>query len=202
MNKPKIVTGFTRYPSTELDVKAKFIVDSMTDNANFATPFPALADITAATNAYVEALSNAEGGGKSQIAIKNQARQQLEELLEKLALYVGAYGKNDEVILLSSGFSLAKGYAPIGILPKPDGFTVQPKDKGSVNLKVTTMRGANSYQFEYRIMGDEAWIISVQSKSSLSLTNLQSGSQYEFRVAGIGSAKGRIYSDEIRSFVL
>jgi hypothetical protein len=132
MNKPKIIKGFDRYRDTELDVKAKFIVDSMTDNPNFTTPVPALADVTAATTAYIAALSNAESGGKSQLAIKNQARLQLEELLNKLALYVEAYGKSDEVILLSSGFNLAKTVTPVGILPKPNGFTVQPKDKGTV----------------------------------------------------------------------
>ncbi|MBB2146196.1 hypothetical protein GM921_11915 [Pedobacter sp. LMG 31464] len=202
MNKPRIITGFDRYRNTELDVKAKFIVDSMTGNPNFDMPLPPLADITAATTAYIEALSNAEGGGKSQIAIKDKARLQLEGLLNKLALYVEAYGKSDEVVLLSSGFSLAKTVTPVGVLPKPDGFTVQPKEKGTINLKLSAIRGANSYLFEYRVLGDEAWIISVQSKSSLSLTNLQSGSQYEFRVAGIGSATTRIYSDEVRSFVL
>src|SRR6478672_9660860 len=101
MSKPRIITGFSRYRDTELDVKAKFIVDSMTDNTNFTTPLPKLADVASATTAYIEALSNAEAGGISQTAIKNQTRQTLETLLEKLALYVEAYGKNDEVILLS-----------------------------------------------------------------------------------------------------
>ncbi|MBB2147086.1 hypothetical protein GM921_16395 [Pedobacter sp. LMG 31464] len=202
MSKPKIITGFKRYNHTELDVKAKFIVDSMTDNANFVTPIPSLADVTAATTNYIEALSNAEGGGKSQMAIRNQTRKILEGLLDKLALYVEAYGKDDEVILLSSGFSLAKGYSPIGILPKPEGFTVQSIDKGTISLRLAAIRGANSYQFEYRLLGDETWIIRVQSKSSLSLTNLPSGSQFEFRVAAIGSAVERIYSDELKSFVL
>lgn len=202
MSKPKITTGFSRYHKTELDVKAKFIVDSLTNNPHFVTPVPSLAEVTAATTAYMVALSNAEGGGKSQLAIRNQTRDNLETMLEKLALYVEAYGKNDEVILLSSGFSLAKGFSPIGILTKPERFTAQPKEKGTINLKLAAIHGASSYQFEYRVLGDETWIISVQSKSSLSLTNLQSGSQYEFRVAGIGSAKERIYSDELRSFVL
>lgn len=202
MSKPKIITGFSRYPNTELDVKAKFIVDSMTDNANFTTPFPPLADIAAATTTYIEALSNAEGGGRSQTAIKNQARLILEGLLEKLALYVEAYGKSDEVILLSSGFTLARAVTPIGVLPKPESFTAQPKDKGTISLKLTPIRGAISYQFEYRIIGDETWNVRTHSKSYISLTNLQSGAQYEFRVTGIGSAIDRIYSDELRSFVL
>jgi hypothetical protein len=202
MNKPRIITGFSRYRKTELDVKAKFIVDSMTNNANFTTPFPPLADVATATTAYSEALSNAEGGGMAQTAIKNQARLHLEELLEKLALYVEAYGKNDEVILLSSGFTLAKAVTPIGILSKPEGFTVQSKGKGTISLKLTSIRGAVVYQFEYRIIGEETWTICTYSKSYLSLTNLQSGAQYEFRVTGIGTALERIYSDELKSFVL
>ncbi|MFD0940396.1 fibronectin type III domain-containing protein [Pedobacter boryungensis] len=202
MTRPRIITGFSRYRDTELDVKAKFIVDSMTANANFSTPIPALTEITAATNSYIEALSNAEAGGKSQIAIKNQTRLQLEGLLEKLALYVEAYGQSNEVVLLSSGFSLAKTTTPVGILPKPENFTVQPKEKGTVNLKLSSIRGAISYQFEYRILGEETWVVNVQSKSSLALTNLQSGAQYEFRVTAIGSVTDRIYSDEVKSFVL
>ncbi|MFI5453633.1 fibronectin type III domain-containing protein [Pedobacter sp. UC225_61] len=202
MSKSKIITSFSRYRDAEFSNKAKFIINSMTANANFAAPVPSLGEITAADNDYTAALSDAETGGKAAIALKNQARENLEALLLKLSHYVLIYGNDDEVVLLSSGFSLSKGGNPVGILPKPTGFTVKSTDKGMVTIKLTKVNGAGMYQYEYRVVGTETWTTFLSTKSAVLVEPLTSGVEYEFRVTAAGSADERIYSDVLKSFIL
>ena len=202
MASPKILTSFSRYRDAELDQKANFIIDSMTDNAHFPAPLPSIADITTANNEYIAARSAAETGDKEAIAFKNQKREALEYLLHKLGLYVEATANDDEAVLLSSGYSLKKEPEPIGILPKPQNFSVSATEAGMVTLHLKAIHGADSYQYEYRVIGDPQWIVRVDTKSSLLITGLQNGAAYEFRVAGIGAAHERVYSDVLKSFVL
>jgi len=202
MAKSKIVTGFSRYRDPELDQKAKFIIDSMTDNPHFTDPVPAIADITTANDEYITARSNAETGDREAIAIKNQKREALEDLLNKLALYVEAHANDDEAVMLSSGFSLSKSRTPIGMLPKPENFSARPTEKGMITLKLNPIAGADSYQYEYRLAEDTQWTISVHTKSNILLTGLQSGKEYLFRVAGVGAAPERVYSDVLQSYVM
>ena len=202
MSRTKIVTGFSRYRDPELDQKAKFIIDSMTGNPHFTSPVPTIEEITTANDEYITARSNAETGDRESVAIKNQKREALENLLNKLALYVEASSNDDEAIMLSSGFSISKHHEPVGILPKPQNFSARPTQKSMISLKLQHIPGAGSYQFEYRQTGVTEWTIEVHTKSNMLLTGLESGKEYEFRVTGIGAAPERVYSDVLRSYVL
>ena len=201
MAKTKIVTGFSRYRDPELDQKAKFIIDSMTDNPHFTDPVPAIAEIITANDAYIAARSAAETGDREAVAIKNQKREALENLLNKLALYVEANANNDEAVMLSSGFSLSKDHTPVGILPKPENFSARPTEKGMITLNLKPIAGADSYQYEYRLVEAMQWTIEVHTKSNILLTGLESGKEYLFRVAGVGAAPERVYSDILSSYI-
>ena len=202
MAKIKILVDFSHYRDAELDQKANFIIGSMSGNAAFPDPVPDIAAITMANDEYITARRDAETGDHEKIAIKNQKRAILEDLLGKLGLYVQANGKNDEAILISSGFSLKKDREPVGMLPKPTGFSVHATEQGMVQLDLNAIKGADSYRFEYRLPEDPNWTVRISTKSDLLLTGLESGKQYEFRVAGIGSNPERVYSDVLHSFVL
>ena len=202
MAKIKILIDFSRYRDAELDQKANFIIGSMTDNAAFTDPIPDIATVTTANEEYITARRDAETGDHEKVAIKNQKRKVLEDLLGKLGLYIEANGNNDEAILISSGFSLKKEREPVGILPKPAGFNAHATEKGMIRLDVHAIKGAESYLFEYRITGATNWTVRISTKSELLLTGLESGGQYEFRVAGIGANPERVYSDALQSYVL
>lgn len=202
MKKAKLIIGFNRFRNKELLTKAQFILDSMTGHGNFETFASDLAALKENVLSYATALSKAESRSKADIAAMNQARKALEEQLRDIALRVESHAKGDEVVLLSSGFSLAKNNMPIGILPKPENFTLEPHNKGTIDLSLDSIRGANSYQYEYKMVGAEAWTVKVGTKSKLTLKGLSSGAEYEFRVAGIGAAEDRVYSDIIKSFIL
>lgn len=202
MTRIKIITSFGKYSDAELEQKAELIVDSMTGNANFTNPMPLIADLKAATTAFDTAIIKAKEGGKTEHLNREIKRHELIAMLEKLALYVQIEADGIDAVLASSGFTLSKQRQPVGILPKPQNFAVHAENVGIIKLSLKTIQGAKSYQYEYRKKGEKAWEVIVFTKATLLLTELESGQQYEFRVAAIGTVLQRIYSDVLSSYVL
>jgi hypothetical protein len=77
----KIIISFARLKDDDLDTKSQVIINGLTGNTNFASPVPALADVTTVRTNYVTALTASKTGGKQETANKNQARKALEETL-------------------------------------------------------------------------------------------------------------------------
>lgn len=201
---PKVLTNFSKLKNGDLLTKANHIVTSLTGNTNFTTPKPALADVTAAIKAYETALANANDGGKTFVTIKDAARATLENLLNTLALYVGLNSDGDILIMQSSGFDIKKAPAAVGVLAKPGNFSVVSAIKGAATPGIDKVYGANSYQFEYTdapIAVASIWTVVPSTATSALITGLTSGKEYAFRVAGIGSATTRVYSDVITAFI-
>jgi len=202
MKKMNIVTSFSRYNNAGLVLKAEFIVSSMTGNIYFATPDPTLAEVKNAAEALDTAIVEAQDGIKAKILARENKRGLLIDLLKKLSLYVRLTAQDNDEALASSGFTLTKIPESIGILAKPQDFKIEPENIGGIKLSLKTIKGANSYQYEYRKNDTEAWTILVDTKSKVLITGLESGGHYEFRVTGIGTATQRVYSDVIGSFIL
>ncbi|MEP7374554.1 MAG: hypothetical protein ABI675_14265 [Chitinophagaceae bacterium] len=202
MRTSKVIIDFSKATDTELDQDAQAIVTAMTGNANLQNPLPSLAVVTAAITDYQTAMSNAANGGAADTEIKDQKREALEVLLRALGLFVEVQSAGDAAIMLSSGFKISKAPSPIGPLPKPTGFEVMPQAKGEVKLLANTINGARIYQFEYKLATATDWILKPSTKAKILLTGLESGKEYIFRMVPIGTSDVRVYSDEVRSFVL
>ena len=202
MSKIKIITSFSRYSDADLEQKAELIADSMTNNANFESPEPAISVLQAATTAFDTAIIKAKEGGKTEKLIRELKREELIVILDKLALYVQMKGDGNDAALSSSGFSLSKTRNIVGALPKPQNFALHVEKVGKITLSLKPVRGAKSYLYEYRKKGEEVWDIMVYTKTTLVLTDLQSGQLYEFRVAPVGSSTEKTYSDVLSSYVL
>ena len=202
MTKTRIVTSFNKYNDADLEQKAELIVSSLEDNAYFTDIIPPLEVLKTAVEAFDLAIVKAKEGGKTEMLERNNKRNDLIALLDKLALFVQMQGDGNDVALASSGFSLSKTPQPIGILPKPREFTVSAPNVGSISLKLKAIYGAKTYQYEYRRKGDETWTVQTHTKPILLLTDLESGTAYEFRVTGVGSNPQRVYSDVLSSYVL
>ena len=68
MNTSQVALGLSRMPIPQKIEFSKFIVTSMTGNANFPTPGVPLAQITTALTALDAAHVAAKGGGKDETA--------------------------------------------------------------------------------------------------------------------------------------
>ncbi|RWU07720.1 fibronectin type III domain-containing protein [Pedobacter chitinilyticus] len=201
MQKPKLSTSHSKYSDAELEVKTAGVIAGLTNNPGFPTPIPTLEEIKIALEAFSISVVKAREGGKTETLVRDQKRKVLTDLLEKLALYV-QLTSDDEAVLSSSGFSLAKTPEPIGILTKPQGFSVHPEMPGTIKVMLNAIKGAGSYLYENRKKGEEIWRVTVHTKSNLLITGLESGVLYEFRVAGVGSDPQRVYSDILSSYIL
>lgn len=190
----------------ELAVRANNIIEKMTGNTDFPTPFPALADVTAALTDYDQALEQAQNGGTDKTAIKNNKRQVLEDLLTKLALYVQVHCKNDRALVLGSGFDVRKASTSrASVLEKPVNFRLlNGPYPGSVTLSVGKTPGATSYVFEYAAMPvteTTSWTKASVGLRTYTFDSLTRGQQYAFRVTGVGIDIAPVYSDMISVYV-
>ena len=100
--------AFGRLSDPKLITKALAILTAMTDNVNFPTPSPALADISASITDFQVAVNAAAQRDRTKVVLKNRARVSLIENLKSLGNYVTFTANTDSAILSSSGFDFAK----------------------------------------------------------------------------------------------
>ncbi len=190
----KISTGFGSYSDANLEQKAQYILDQMTGNGTFPAPAPSLEDLSSAITAYSNALVAAAGLDRTQVALKNEARQTLEVLLAKLGMYVMNVALGNAAMLTSSGFTLYKPSEP-QYIDNPGNVTISNGiTSGELVVSVAAVKGGKSYQFQLATeLPTEAteWISNSISRSKFTYTNLQPGKQYWVRVAVIG-ARGQV----------
>lgn len=200
----KISVNFSRYSDAELIQKTQFIITSTTGNSNYSSPTPSLALVTTANNNFSAACVKAQMGSTNDTLAKNQKRAILVELLHQLGYFVQLNGKNDSLILASSGFDLQKSKSPIGELPKPKKVVLTPSAL-SMKVSVEAIKGAISYNFLYTqapVNNDSFWNTISSSSRNTIITGLTSGKQYTFKICGVGSDPSRVYSDEVSAYVI
>ena len=201
----KIIISFIKLRDDDLDTTSQIIINKMTDNVNFPTPTPDSKVIVELRKAYVDALTEVRNGGKEATALKNETRKALEAQLRLLALYVQANCKNNEVIALSSGFSIQKTSSPVGILAKPEKFKVEDGPaSGTLIVSCQKIAGAKTYLFEMTdapLTATSVWLPKFSTTKLLMIEGLVAGKQYAFRMAGIGADPLLVYSDVLLRYV-
>ncbi|MCZ4408356.1 fibronectin type III domain-containing protein [Cryomorphaceae bacterium 1068] len=199
--KRRLKMGLTGLNSSQLVDKAELIMVNMNGNASFPTPEPDLADVLAASNVLKEWNEKSAFGDRRAISRRDQAADQLRELLKELSAYVSFTAKGDKDVILSSGFEVQKLPEPSGNLSQPIDLIAKRSDKaGEINLDWKVVPYAKAYQVEYT-SDDPAnpaavWTPGVVTSQSRALvTDLNMGTQYRFRVKAINGQKQSAYSD-------
>jgi hypothetical protein len=181
---------------------ARQVVTSLTGNATFSNPEPPLSDLTdAATN--LEAAFNtanvAHQNAMEKTSLMDDADTAINNILTKLGNYVDSTSNGDEAKILSSGMSVKAKPVPIGSLPQPTALAATEGDnEGEIDLSWDKVFGARSYVVEYTPdpITPTGWKSGgVSTKSSKSISSLQSGVKYWFRVAAVGAAGQGPWSD-------
>ena len=106
--KRKILTNFTRYAVLVLIEIVRFVILKMTDNAYFPIPDPTLDYILDLVNDLETKNTTAKSGAKQAREEMVAARLLMNDAMFSLALYIEKIAKGNELILVSSGFPLAK----------------------------------------------------------------------------------------------
>ncbi len=174
----------------------------VTGNAHFPDPDPPLADLVSAKSAFQTAIDDVVAkreAAKAATAFKNQKRKALEDILNDLAAYVDRKAKGDEAKILSANMPVRDDAVPIGELPPPANLNASYGDHpGEVDLNWDPVKGVRLYEAEWRLHdGPMEWTrFDGSSASSMTVTGLQPGLEYAFRVRAVGAAGASPWSDE------
>jgi hypothetical protein len=168
---PKTIAALIAY--------AKAIVLKMTGNANFPTPTPTLAAVTAAITAF-EAVGASMATTKGLVGQSAAKRKALVALLKQLRDYVRVVAEADPdnaaAIVESAGMRLKNIAARI---KAP--FTVTQGVSGSVIANVKSAGRPATYYWSYSL-DQKTWISAPESiKSKVTISGLTPGQTYYFR---------------------
>lgn len=186
--------GWNRMSVAEKLIKGDYIVAQMTANvATFPTPLPSLEDVTVAITALRDAATRAEAGGYVLTFEKNLAQEALDELMRQLTAYVQNVSGGDAETILLSGMEVRRGPEPKPAPTQIQNLNALPsRTTGQIDLNWDTLGQGVVYQVEQWMDGqddDEGfWSkLATPSKSKYTVTGLNTGTVYRFRVAGIGT---------------
>ena len=198
MKVSKLIKDYSKLSEANLDLKAQMVVINLTGNPHFPVTEPTLADFTLVRTAYTTALHNSVEGGKTAVAIKNQARVDLLANMRNLALDIEAQAQGDRAKMVSSGFDLAADGEGVPTLAAPTNFTLSDgMNPGELKLSVKAVANAASYVHEYTegpITENSVWITKVTTSREYTFTGLKSGIRVYARVAAIGRKGQEVYS--------
>lgn len=185
---------------TLLDFAETHVAD-MVGNVNFTTPAPTAAlfdPLVVDFDEKLEAFDQAQAAARTATLAKDAARAALEAGLTSRGDYVQQASAGDEAKILSAGFEVRATPAPVGALPAPvDFLPTMGTVPGTMKTGWKAVRGAVSYIVEWHEHTVQTgWSQAFSTKSRFTVTGLDSGKTYIFRVAAIGSAGPGPYSVE------
>jgi hypothetical protein len=165
------------------------VVKSMTGNPQFATPVPALAEVTQDITDLQTAETQAQSRIKGAVTTRNEKQTALVGTMQKLCAYVqGVADANVE-----SGASIIES-AGIGVrkvpVRTPRVFEATPGTvSGAVKLMAKSAGPRSSYEWQYSIDGGKTWVIApatLQAKTIV--TGLTPAATVQFRYRAVTKA--------------
>ena len=201
----KLIKDYSKLSEANLDFKSQMGVINLTGNPNFPVTEPTLADFIVVKSAYTTALQNSAEGGKTAVAIKNQAREELLTNMRNLSLNIEAQAQGDKAKLVSSGFDLAAEGENVPPLTGPTNFKIADGlNAGELKLSVKAVPQAVSYLHEYTdgpVTEESKWISKVSTSREHTFSGIRSGLRVYGRVAVIGRKGQEVYSDVLTRVV-
>jgi hypothetical protein len=180
----------------ELVTTSQRILEKMENNETFLPPPPTLAQLKKTIPELETALVNALGRDKEMIAIKNNKKAIVVNLLQELADYVTTICKGDLSLLLSSGFDVTNE-SPGNLLVAIEILEVKLGPPGEATTKVRKATGARAFIHQYTTEPPSIhtnWIWEASGLSSHTFKGLTSEKKHWFRVIAIGSGTQKAYS--------
>ncbi len=183
MSKNLTTNGFARLEPVMLSAKASHIVEQMTLNGSvFKTPNPTLAELTAGIDELDAAIAAAETGDYIKIAIRDDKKSAMVDLLQLEGTYVNNRANGDRTIALLSGFDVRKEDEPRNLQPITTAPTVKRlADATSVQASVksqTASKGVNWFFTSEATKPLSDWTKLENRRSKIVFDNLVPGREY------------------------
>jgi hypothetical protein len=199
----RIVTKYKRRQS-DIALTANRVIEKMPNNPDFPNPPIVLAKLTKLLPEFQTALAHAAGRDKHLVAIKNEKKLIVLDLLEELARYVTEKSKGDRSIILSSGFDAYSLRSKTGSSPTIKDLEVELGASGEATTRASNVSGVRSYVHQYTTEfpgPNTEWISAVSSKNNHKFEGLISEKRHWFRVIAIGSRKRIGYSPVVSKVI-
>jgi hypothetical protein len=185
--------------------RARQIVTALTGNADFASPQPALADVTASVNALETAYNEAQVArqeAKAKTSAQGQKEEEVDHILSQLASYIDSASGGDETKIKNAGLdvrSTSGASTSGGSSTAPAALEATASDyDGQIDLRWERVEKAKSYLIEKSPdppTGTSWSQAAVVTKARASVSGLTSGTKYWFRVAAVTTSGQSAWSD-------
>lgn len=191
----KLSYAFRRLPDNSLTALAVRVHTMLYSKSAYASAPVTAPDLQVAITAFSNAKTAQADGGKLATAEKNQRREELLDLLNKLAYFVQLACDNDLVLLLESGFEAVKREPTPTALTKATILRITQKHTGVALVTAKAERNAKTYEMqaaevdENGMQGPYGPSVLRSSSLNLPMEGLTAGKMYVFRVRVFG-AKG------------
>lgn len=202
MKKFKVALRLATLSVLQLLALAKLIVSKMTGNGNFPTPDPALTDISDAVTVLqgsVDAVAAAKKTLAEKVADQTTNELALRELLAAEGNYVDNRAKGDKAVIESAGMGVTGEGGPVGEMPQVENLSLSRGDNpGEVDAHWSPVNGKSNYTVQCTAdpIVATAWATKGNpTKSSFTITGLNSGSKVWVQVNANGTAGAGPYSD-------
>ena len=208
MLKAKVIVDFSanRYSDLELKNIAETIGEDLLNSRTFQSLNEMGNAIKSQAADFGSWLIKMPEGNKQLTLSKNQSRSLLENLLSTAAIKVQDLSNGDEKLILSAGFEVKRKRAPVGLLARPENVIAKAgPTRGSLEISWNVVPNAYLYEVQYTeapATVDSKWSHSSNTKHKIVIDGLTRGKAYIIQVAAAGTDPGRVWSDEIISYVM
>jgi hypothetical protein len=188
---------FNRLSASDKVGLAAHVIGKMTNNPHFPNPTPSLAALDTAAQGLFQAQA-ALDGSKIKTVERDTAEAALDKLMSRMQSYVNMVADGDRAIVLSSGMDVRNARTKKQTPEAVEAITLKlGMFEGSMDVKWKGQGRGCVYQiFATKNLHDESsWkFMDSTSKQSITITGLESGELYYFRILCQNSAGKGPYS--------
>ena len=184
----KILANHKKVRQGELPTISTRVIEHMENNPVFPNPPAALAKLKEVIPEYQISLALAMGRDREMVALKDNKKEIIVNLLDELASYVTAICKGDRNMLLSSGFKIA-AEGGSSMPPAIEKLEVILSEAGEATTRIKNAKGAIAFVHEYTTEPpgpDTNWVSRGSSLRTCTFTGLTSEKRHWFRAVAIG----------------
>lgn len=184
-----IVTTYKRLQQADLGVFTNNVISKMTADSQFSGLSLAVQALKLCYDAFQEAVSKADNGGKLDTMLKNVKKEEMMNQLDNVARQVDVLANEDVFVILAAGFEVRKAPVPLTTLPAPTGLVGSDGERtGEALVKWSAVPNAAIYAIERRKKGETAWQNGTYSTAaSIILKGIEPDTRLEVRISVKGT---------------
>ena len=190
MKQSRILTGYAKLRDESLEALSFTVQAAMKNNPDFPDPSPSLQVLAETTAKFTDALAASRTRDKVKVLLKRDLRKELELVLTNLSHYCNGVARGNRTIQAGSGLPLSAETFSSKELATPENFTVlQGNNPGEVILSVASVANARAYSFLFTktAVDNNEWEQKLNTSPFFTLSNLEIGQTYHFKIAVLGS---------------